>query len=234
MYRDGLLYESTGSTTSSTLRCLDPSGGSVLKSVTIDDDYAEGIAAVENRIFQLSWKSGIARVFRFPELVQVDAVRYEGEGWGLAAWRHGLIMSNGTCRLQFRDSHFRTTAQLAVHSHRLPLRLINDLEYVDGFIYANVLYSSHIWIIGAETGNVAGIIDCSGLVEAAAPTGDGCVLNGIAYNHDRGTFFLTGKNWACLFEVILPSAYSVDSCADTSSIVANNSSTRLGEVNTVK
>lgn len=204
LYFDGLLYESVGATHQSFLRCIDPADGKVVRSITIEGDYAEGIATVGDRLFQLSWKSGIARIYQLPELVQVDEALYDGEGWGLAACPGGMVMSDGTCRLLFRDAEFRVTKELRVRSRGIPLRRINDIEYVDGRIYANVLGSSDLWVIAADSGKVVEIVDCSALAKSAGALDQHSVLNGIAYNRDDDTFFVTGKHWKWLYQVRLP------------------------------
>ena len=203
-YHRGLLYESTGSTTHSSLRCLDPSDGSLRSQVQVKNDHAEGIAVVGNRLFQLSWKSEKVRVYQLPELMKVGEFSYDGEGWGLAAGSNGLIMSNGSSTLYFRDEAFQVTRVSHVRSNGIPVRNINDIECVGRSIYANILGSGDIFEISLDHGNVLRIVDCSALVAAAGPSDDASVLNGIAYNGDRGTFFLTGKNWPLLFEVRIP------------------------------
>jgi len=203
-YHSGLLYESTGSTTCSSLRCLDPSDGRIRNQVMIEYEHAEGIAVIGNRLFQLSWQSGRARVYQLPELTKIGELTYEGEGWGLTAGPTGLIMSNGSNTLTFLDEGFKVTQVLHVRSNGIPVRNINDIECVGRSIYANILGSSDIFEISLDQGIVVRIVDCSALLAAAVPTGDYSVLNGIAYNRDRDTFFLTGKNWHLLFEVHVP------------------------------
>jgi glutaminyl-peptide cyclotransferase len=158
---------------------------------------------VGDRMVQLSWKSGRAHVYRFPELVKVGEIAYEGEGWGLTAGPTGLIMSNGSSMLYFRNEGFEVTRTLRVRSNGIPVRNINDIECVNRSVFANILNSSDIFEISLHGGNVVRIIDCSSLVAEAAPLGEYAVLNGIAYNSDNGTFFLTGKNWPLLFEVVI-------------------------------
>jgi len=213
MYRDGLLYESAGSTKSSTLRCIDPSDASIQKSITIDGDHAEGIATIGNRLFQIFWRSGIARIYQLPDLVQIGEVHYEGQGWGLASCPNSMVMSNGTSRLRFRDVAFRVTKEMRVRSRGIPLRLINDLEFVNGMIYANLLGSTDLWVIEADSGKATGIVDCSALAKQVAPLAKDSVFNGIAYNSDHDTFFVTGKNWKYLFEIRIPDVAVVRTCS---------------------
>ncbi len=203
-YYNGHLYESAGGKGTSTLRCLDPTSGQIRSVVPIAGDFAEGIAIYDNRLYQLSWKSEKARVFRLPDLELVEELRYDGEGWGLASGPAAMVMSNGTGALRFVDGAFRTARQMRVTLNRLPTRRLNDLEWVGDAIYANVLFRSEIWEISAHSGRVIRTIDCCSLAARAARRDVEHTLNGIAYNPDRGTFFVTGKCWPYLFEVQVP------------------------------
>ena len=147
LYHGGLLYESVASSTGSSLRCLHSDDGSLLNVVPVEDGFVEGIAVVGDRLFQLSWKSGRAHVYRFPELVKIGEVAYEGEGWGLTASPTGLIMSNGSSTLYFRNEAFKITRVLHVRSNGIPVRNINDIERVNCSIFANILNRSDIFEI---------------------------------------------------------------------------------------
>jgi glutamine cyclotransferase len=205
-HANGTLYESSGDHQRSKLCSIDLGMGHVQKTVSIPNDFAEGIAIYDNRLYQLSWKSERALVFRLPDLELIDELRYDGEGWGLANGPAGMVMSNGTGTLRFVDSAFRTTGELRVTLNRLPTRRLNDLEWVGDAIYANVLWSNEILEISARHGRVKRIIDCSALVAKAATDEVEHTLNGIAYNSDRRTFFVTGKCWPLTFEVQFPSS----------------------------
>jgi glutaminyl-peptide cyclotransferase len=172
--------------------------------VVVPNDFVEGIALYNDRIYQLSWKSQIARVFSARTLELLDQLRYAGEGWGLASGRAEMVMSNGSGTLRFLDEAFRTTRQLRVTLNRLPARNLNDLEWVGQSIYANVLWSSEILEISALHGRVQRIIDCSALQSEAAPRDIEHTLNGLAYDPDRGTYYVTGKCWRYMFEVRFP------------------------------
>jgi glutamine cyclotransferase len=203
-YVDGQLYESFCRLPHSYLRCINPRDGAVIKDVTIPNDFAEGIAVQNGRIYQLTWKSEKARIFSLPELKLVGELRYQGEGWGLCAGQSELIMSNGTGTLLFLDAEFRLVRKLRVTVNRFPTRRLNDLECVGDLIYANVLFSNSLLEISANLGCVTRIIDCSALAATAAPGDVEYVLNGIAYNPDQGTFFATGKCWRQMFELKIP------------------------------
>jgi glutamine cyclotransferase len=201
---DGVLYESSGGHADSKLHCIDLADGQVRKTVVISNDFAEGIAVYGNRLYQLSWKSGRARVFLVPSLNLVDEFHYDGEGWGLAGSPDGLVMSNGTGNLQFLDGSFRALRRLRVTLNGLPTRRLNDLEWVGDLVYANVLWSSEILEISTRDGRVQRIIDCSPLTALADTRNVEHTLNGIAFNAERHTFYLTGKCWPSIFEVTFP------------------------------
>lgn len=203
-YHDGLLYESCGCPPVSSLTCRSVADWEVRKRVLIPHDFAEGIAICDDRLYQLSWKLQTARVYRLPDLKQVDEVHYEGEGWGLCSANGGLLMSNGTGTLTYRDAQFRPGRSMRVTLNRLPTRRLNDLECVADAIYANVLFRSEILEISAIDGRVVRIIDCSALTAAANPANTEHVLNGICYNPDNDTFFVAGKCWNLMFEVQIP------------------------------
>jgi glutaminyl-peptide cyclotransferase len=200
-YLNGNLYEASGKRPHSSLRCLDASSGQIDRTIIIPNDFAEGIAIQGNLLYQLSWKSERARVYSVPNLEVVGERRYRGEGWGLCSGPMGLAMSNGTGVLQFLDADFCATRRLRVTLNHFPTRRLNDLEWVGDFIYANVLFSNEILEVSVALGSVTRIIDCAELAAAAAPSDVEHVLNGIAYNPDRGTFFATGKCWGLLFEI---------------------------------
>lgn len=203
-YHTGFLYESTGGHGSSSLRRIDPRDGRIAHHIAVQNDFAEGIAVTEGRILQLSWQTGIARVYNVPDLVKIDEIGYDGEGWGLAAGPLGLVMSDGTCILRFCDHRLVVTHTLRASCHGISLRKINDLEWASGRIYANVWFSNEILEISPHSGRVIRVLDCSSLAKVADPGDVESVLNGIAYNPDHGTFYLTGKRWPLLFEVAIP------------------------------
>ena len=203
-YLNGVLYESSGDRRRSFLRCMNASDGQIMKTVAIPDDFAEGIAIHQNQLYQLTWKSEKARVFRLPDLELVDELPYRGQGWGLASDHAGMVMSDGTGRLTFRDAAFRPYRTLRVTQNHVPTRRLNDLECVESSIYANVLFRSEVLEISAISGRVTRIIDCSALKEAVNPTNVEHVLNGICHNSDSDTFFITGKRWNLMFEVRIP------------------------------
>ncbi len=205
VFAGGYLFESTGQYDRSSLRRIDPSNGSVLKHVSLDGGlFGEGLALDGEHLVQLTWKSGRAIVYSRSDLSSAGEYAYSGEGWGLSATPDLFVMSNGTDTLYLRDRNFAVVRTTAVTMQGKPLRHLNELEYARGMLYANVWYSNWVFEIDLATGEVTRIVDCSELVASAEPLGDDAVLNGIAYNAQTATFYLTGKNWPLMFEVTIP------------------------------
>ena len=201
----GVLYESTGGDTTSSVRAIDPATGDTLQLVPVEGDFAEGIAVLGEHLFQLAFVSGHGRVYKLPTLERAGHRHYEGEGWGLAATPQGqLLASDGTSLLRKFDESFAIVGHLAVRSRGLPVRWLNDLECVGDRVYANIYAASDLVEIDAHSGRVVRFIDCGALVAEVAPALGYDVLNGIAYNPVAGTFYLTGKHWPTLFEVEIP------------------------------
>ena len=204
LYHDGALYESTGLRGRSSLQKLNAETGEVLAHLKIPELFAEGLARWENRLIQLSWKSGIALVYGLSDFSQLEAFHYTGEGWGLTADAHSLIMSDGSDLLYFRNpQNFDIERRIQVTLHGEPLASLNELEYIDGLIYANIWYQKQIVQIDPSNGKVVGLIDAEPLFEQLPFLQRDDVLNGIAYKHKSKTLFLTGKNWPRIFEVTL-------------------------------
>ena len=205
VFTGGRLYESTGMHGCSSLRCINTRDGSLLQVVSIDDDvWAEGVAVDNGRLVQLTWVSGKAFCFSLPDLKRIGELNYEGEGWGITANGSEFIMSDGSNVLLFRDNNFRITARLSVRINRLALKRLNDIQYVDGVIYANVLYDNNIYVISLQSGRVTHMVDCTALVDSVETKTSEQVLNGIAHDPEENVFFITGKQWRTLFKVRIP------------------------------
>ncbi len=198
----GVLYESSGLNGQSRLAKIDLKTGKLLASVALDEKYfGEGAVALNGRIFQLTWKHEMGFIYDQATLRPLGTFAYTGEGWGLTTDGHDLIMSDGTDRLRWLDPvTFAVKKTLAVTWNGKPLKRINELEFVDGQIYANVWQVDYIVRIDAATGEVARVFDASGLLSPADMNGTD-VLNGIAYDADTKAFYITGKNWPKLFQV---------------------------------
>jgi glutamine cyclotransferase len=198
----GVLYEGTGLVNESSLRRVELTTGNVLQRVDIPGDhFGEGIARAGDRIFQLTWTSGIAYVYDGQSLALLDSMRYQGEGWGLTYDGQALIMSDGTDVLEFRDpSDFSVAKTLQVRDKGAPLRNLNELEYIDGEIWANVYQTDFIARIDPATGDVLQMIDLAGVLTPAEKQGTD-VLNGIAWDPQGRRIFVTGKRWPVLLEI---------------------------------
>ena len=197
-------YESTGLYGESTLREVVPETGEVLREVNVPPEYfAEGLTLVGDRLIQITWKAGEAFVYNLDTFEQTDTLSYDGEGWGICYDGEALQMSDGSSTLTRRDPEtFAVLGTTEVKLNGQPVTMLNELECVDGYVYANVWQSDTIVKI-AENGQVAQEIDASNLLTDAerAQLGPDAVLNGIAYDPEAETFFLTGKLWPKVLEV---------------------------------
>jgi glutamine cyclotransferase len=206
VWHNGALYEGTGLEGKSSLRRVDLPTGAVLQRVTIDSQYfAEGVALLRGKLYQLTWKSGKAFVYDVESLTRTATLSYSGEGWGLTSDGTSLIMSDGSSRLRVLDpATFSTVRWLDVTASGQPVRDLNELEFVRGEIWANIWQSDQIVRIDPSNGSVRGWVDLSGLLSPADRAGASVdVLNGIAYDPDRDRLFVTGKLWPKLFEIRL-------------------------------
>ncbi|MEM7349668.1 MAG: glutaminyl-peptide cyclotransferase [Acidobacteriota bacterium] len=198
----GVLYESTGLYGKSSLRRVEPMSGEVLERRMVDPNlFGEGLAQVDDKLVQLTWKAGIALVYDLATLYQVDEFGFNGEGWGLAYDGESLMMSDGSHRLTERDRNdFRWRATIEVRLHGQPVDHLNELEFAEGDLYANVWGEDRIVRIDPSSGRVTAVIDASGLLTPFEKSRVD-VLNGIAYDPVSKTFWLTGKFWAKMFQV---------------------------------
>ena len=216
LLHDGLLYESVGETGRSTLRKVDPMTGEIVQQYAMGaDDYAEGIAIVDDRLIQMTYKQEIAYQYNWKNLEKLPMTfTYQGEGWGLAYDGDVLWMTNGEPALFKRDPKtFEVLDKVPVTLQGLPIDTVtargrslgglNELEVVGDTVYANVWPTTYILRIDKATGYVTGVIDGSTLLAADAPIQADArdYLNGIAYDPDKDDFLITGKYWPYLFEV---------------------------------
>ena len=199
-----VVFESTGLYGESTLREVDPESGEVLRSVEIDAElFAEGLELVDDRLLQLTWQEETLLVWDAATFEEVERIAYEGEGWGLCLGDDDrLVMSDGSANLTFRDPDtFEPLEQVEVTRDGAPVPLLNELECVDGLVFANVWQTTEMVVIDPATGAVGAVIDASLLETDLPPDGSHDVLNGIAYDPDTDTFLVTGKLWPTVFEV---------------------------------
>lgn len=202
LYRDGVLYESTGLNGRSSLRKVELETGKVLQQMNVERRYfAEGLTDWGPRLVQLTWNTNVGFVYDLASFKQLQTFSYEGEGWGLARDARRIVMSDGTPTLRFLDPQtFTVIGRIAVTDGNVPVDDLNELEMIDGQIYANVWTTDRIAMISPETGRVAGWINLAGLMPRPGLSGD-AVLNGIAYDAQRRRLFVTGKLWPSLFEI---------------------------------
>ncbi|HEV7379216.1 MAG TPA: glutaminyl-peptide cyclotransferase [Dyadobacter sp.] len=196
----GELYEGTGENGKSQLLKIDPKTGAALKSVNLDQQYfGEGITIVNDKIYQLTWQSGVC--FRYNmDFTPDKTFTYYFQGWGLTHHDTTLMMSDGSNKIHFYNTEYEKTGDLEVYDQNGPVRNINELEYVNGYIYANIFESTRIIKIDAATGKIVAHMDMQGIVPAAVDVRKD-VLNGIAYHPAEKLFYLTGKNWPLMFKV---------------------------------
>lgn len=205
VYDNGSLYEGTGLYGQSTLRRVDLEKGAVLLIQPLPDKYfGEGVTLFGDRLFQLTWQSNVGFVYEKGSFKLLQEFHYPTEGWGLTHDGKCLIMSDGTSTLHF--IHPRTleeVGQIEVHEGARPVTQLNELEYVQGEIYANVWRTDRIARIAPDSGQVVGWIDLTGLLTPADRAEPVDVLNGIAYDAQNDRLFVTGKLWPKLFEIEL-------------------------------
>lgn len=203
IYSDGHLYEGTGLYGESTLRKVDLKTGRVVLSVALGRQvFGEGITRMGDEIFQLTWKSRTGFVYDAKTFNYKRRFRYSNQGWGLTHDGKHLILSDGTSQLRFIDPKTnRLVKRLRVTHAGRPLGELNELEYIDGEIFANVWHSNRIARISPKTGQVTSWIDLRGLLPAHLMSHEEAVLNGIAWDEKGQRLFVTGKNWPRLYEI---------------------------------
>jgi glutamine cyclotransferase len=205
LYLNGALLESTGLNGQSSLRKVELETGKVLQRVDVPTNYfAEGLALLGNKLFQLTWQNGKGFVYDLDTFHLEKEFYYSGEGWGLTTDGHVLIMSDGTAQIRFLDPEtFGVERVINVTANDQPIPRLNELEYVKGEILANVWKTAKVVRIDPATGKVVGEIDFTGLLAPGDYTDTTDVLNGIAYDAAGDRLFITGKCWPKLFEVRL-------------------------------
>ena len=202
-FHNGTLYETTGQWGESSIRTVDLETGSPIVNKKLSAKYfAEGSAILDGELFVLTWTNKAAFVYDAQTLQYKSTVGYPREGWGLTTDGKQLIASDGTAGLYFMDKSFKVQKRITVRLNDRPLRYLNELEWIDGKIWANVYTSDIIAIINPSSGKVEATIDCTGLLPKELKTKDTDVLNGIAVD-DNGNVYLTGKNWPKVYKVEL-------------------------------
>jgi glutamine cyclotransferase len=205
VFRNGEFWESTGLYGESTLREVEAKTGRVLKQVSLPREYfAEGLAIVGAKAYQLTWQNRKVFVYSADTFQRLGEFDYPGEGWGLATDGRLLILSDGTSRIRFLDPEtFAVVRTIDVVWEGRPLPELNELEYINGEIFANVWQTDLVVRIDPTSGLVRGAIDFAGLLSPLDRRRDTDVLNGIAYDASADRLFITGKRWPSIFEVRL-------------------------------
>jgi glutamine cyclotransferase len=203
VWADSVLYESTGRYGYSELRRVDLPSGRVLARRSLGTDrFGEGLALHGERLFQLTWESGVAYVYSAETLAPIDSFTYGGEGWGLASDGTNLLLSDGSDSIRIVSPEtFRTLRVIHVRYRGEPLRRLNELEFVDGALLANVYETNYVARIDPITGEVSAVLDFGALYPNRAPYAE--VMNGIAIAPESGQLLLTGKRWPTMFQVQL-------------------------------
>jgi glutaminyl-peptide cyclotransferase len=201
----GRLFESTGQE-NSWIAEVDIASGAQTKKVVLDKSYfGEGITILNNRVYQLTWKNHTGFVYDLGTFRKIREFKYSNEGWGLTHNGTDLIMSDGTANLYFLDTlSLKVKSTVTVKEAGGEVRYLNELEFIEGYIYANQWQTNYIFKIDPVTGNVAGKLDLSTLmhkIQAMNPEAD--VLNGIAYEKKSKTLLVTGKRWPAVFALRL-------------------------------
>ena len=202
IYHEGKLLESTGSTGRGTMVIvIDPTTGKELKATSRTTSYfGEGLATDGCVLFQLSWQQGQIHLFTWPNLASIGAIPLQGEGWGLAFWQDTFYLSNGSDTLYLYNKYFSKVLQKKPIMYQgKPLDLINELEYVEGEIYANRWFSDTIFVIDPRTGTITNTIDFTKLSKRNTLSQEN-VLNGVAYRA-KNQFYITGKMWQWIYLV---------------------------------
>lgn len=202
---DGHLYEGTGQYGASRIARLDLKTGKALAQTRLpSDQFGEGITRWRDQIVGVTWQGGVGNRWTIKDLKRVGTFKYEGEGWGLTLLGDSLVLSDGTPQLRFLDpATMKEQRRVTVRFGARPLAMLNELETIDGQIWANVWMTDFIVRIDPATGAIASYIDLAGLKADAGATGGDSVLNGIAWDAKKKRLFVTGKYWPKLYEIAL-------------------------------
>lgn len=203
IYHDDWFYESTGLYGKSSLRRVDPENGKVLQQINLPSRlFGEGLTLFDGQLYQLTWRAGQVFVYDLATFRLEREHRYTTEGWGLTHNGQQLIMSDGSHQLYFRDPKtFALQRTLAVTENNLPVRYLNELEYIHGEVWANVYQSADIVVINPSTGHVTRRLSFPELPRPEERNGAEDVLNGIAYDQQHDRLFITGKRYSYVYQI---------------------------------
>ncbi|MBR4740749.1 MAG: glutaminyl-peptide cyclotransferase [Bacteroidales bacterium] len=202
-FHNGTLYETTGQYGGSAIRTVDlATGKSIVEKKLSQKYFGEGSVVLNDVLYILTWTNKVVFCYDPATLTYKKTVGYSREGWGLTTDGKQLIASDGSSTLYFLDQSLKVQKKLPVTLNGRPLRNLNELEWIDGKIWANVYLTDMIVIIDPKSGKAEGVVDCTGLLPNALYTSATDVLNGIAVDA-AGHIYLTGKNWPKLYEIEL-------------------------------
>ena len=201
-FRSGQMYESTGQFGQSTFRKVNLNTGAAEERLDFSKEYfVEGSVMFDDNLYILTWTNRKAFIYDAETLKYKSTWKYPREGWGITTDGRQLIASDGSANLYFMDKNFKQDRKVTVKLEDRPVRFLNELEYIDGKIWANVYTTHEILIINPETGVVEGVVSFANLLKEEDTTADTDVFNGIAYDKEQKRIFVTGKNWNKLYEV---------------------------------
>jgi glutamine cyclotransferase len=201
----GQWIESTGGYGTTSIRRVERETGKIWKRTDLPAEFfGEGAAEMDGKIYQLTWQSQRGFIYDSKTLQKLDEFQYQGEGWGLTNDASSLIMSNGSDRLRYLDPKtFHVWRELQVRINGKPVNLLNELEFIEGEIFANVWGTEKIVRINPKDGNVVGVIDLTGIDAKEKRRDPQHVLNGIAYDPKTEEMFVTGKCWPKIYQIRL-------------------------------
>ena len=205
VYHDGFLYEGTGLSGHSSLRKVRLETGEVAQHVDLQPEFfGEGIAIIKNEVIQLTWQSHVGFVYNLADFKVLRQFSYSGEGWGLTSRGNEIFMSDGTAEMRVLNSRtFKEKRRFTVRDGSTPIDELNELEFVEGELFANIWQTDRIARISPQSGKVLGWIDLTGLLSPVYRRTSDSVLNGIAYDSLHKRLFVTGKLWPSIFEIRL-------------------------------
>ncbi|NLD62756.1 MAG: glutaminyl-peptide cyclotransferase [Bacteroidales bacterium] len=202
LYDDGFFFEGTGQQGESSLRKVEVETGRVISQVNLDGSlFGEGVALLEDRLYQLTWTSKVGFVYEKETLRQINRIYYQTQGWGLTTAGDSLVMSDGTNVIWFLDRDFNVLSSVTVWDNKGMVDNLNELEMIDGELWANIWQTDRIARIDPVTGKVLGYVELNNLLPRSDRAPETDVLNGIAWDEKDRRLFVTGKYWPWLYEI---------------------------------
>jgi glutaminyl-peptide cyclotransferase len=205
LYDGGYLYESTGQYGESSIRKVRIETGEIIQSLSLDRElFGEGLCLFDDKLYQITWKNRVGFVYDKESLRVLNKIYYQTEGWGLTTDGKKLMMSNGSHQMLFLDPvYFSEIGRIEVYDHEGPVANLNELEMIDGMVYANVFMTDRIVVFSPKDGRVHAYVDLTGILPERYHHRRLDVLNGIAWDAEHRRLFVTGKYWPRLFEIRL-------------------------------